>query len=67
MSFFGLGTQELLLILVIALIIFGPKKIPELARSLAKGINEFRRASREVEKEISEAVNVGEETAGKNS
>lgn len=64
---FGLGTQELLVILVIALIIFGPKKIPELARSLGKGINEFRRASREVEKEISEAVNVSDEAVEKNS
>lgn len=64
---FGLGTQELLVILVIALIIFGPKKIPELARSLGKGINEFRRASREVEKEISEAVNASDEAVEKNS
>ncbi|RUM45606.1 MAG: twin-arginine translocase TatA/TatE family subunit [Desulfurobacterium sp.] len=42
---FGLGTQELLLIFAIALLIFGPKKLPELARSTGKAIREFRKAS----------------------
>ena len=41
----GLGSAELLLILVVALIFFGPRKLPQLARSMGKGIAEFRKAS----------------------
>ena len=40
---FGLGTQELMLILVIALVLFGGAKIPELGRSLGQAIREFKR------------------------
>ena len=40
-----IGTTELLLILVVALILFGPRKLPELARQLGRGMNEFKRAS----------------------
>lgn len=42
---FGIGAQELIVILVVALVVFGPKRLPELARSLGKGLAEFRRAS----------------------
>jgi len=41
----SIGTGELLLILVVALMVFGPRKLPELARSLGKSVNDFRRAS----------------------
>ena len=40
---FGLGTQELLVILVIVLVMFGGSKLPEIARSLGKSMNEFKK------------------------
>jgi len=43
----GLGVPELLLLIVLALIIFGPGKLPEVGRSVGKAIGEFRRASAE--------------------
>ena len=45
MSFFGLGPQEILILLLIAILLFGSKKIPELARSLGQAMREFRKAS----------------------
>ena len=42
---FGIGMWELLIIFVVALLIFGPKRLPDLARTLGKGLAEFRRAS----------------------
>jgi sec-independent protein translocase protein TatA len=44
---FGLGMQELLVILVIALIVVGPQKLPELAKSLGRGLAEFKRTADE--------------------
>lgn len=49
---FGIGTTELLVILFIILLVFGSKKLPELARGLGKGINEFKRASQEIQNEL---------------
>ena len=42
---FGLGVQELMIILIIAMLFFGGKKIPEIAKGLGKGIREFKHAS----------------------
>ena len=47
-----LGGQELLVILVIVILLFGAKKIPELAKGLGTGIKEFKKASSEAEKQI---------------
>lgn len=45
---FGLGIQELVIILVVALIVIGPKKLPDLARGLGKAVREFRRATDDI-------------------
>ena len=49
---FGIGMPELLLILALALIVLGPKKLPELARALGKGMAEFRRATDDLKDEL---------------
>ena len=57
----SIGMPELIVIFVIALIIFGPRKLPELGRSLGKGINEFKRASNELKTTFEEEVRVEEQ------
>lgn len=52
---FDLGTQELIVIFIVALLVFGPKKLPELARTLGKGVNELKAALRGVKESIEEA------------
>ena len=47
-----LGIQEIVVIMVVALLIFGPKKLPELGRSIGKTLAEFRRASNEIKTNI---------------
>ncbi|GIW23003.1 MAG: hypothetical protein KatS3mg068_2010 [Candidatus Sericytochromatia bacterium] len=49
---FGIGISELIIILVIALIIFGPGKLPEIGKALGKGIREFKKESKEITEEI---------------
>ncbi|MDJ0730589.1 MAG: TatA/E family twin arginine-targeting protein translocase [Crocosphaera sp.] len=52
MNVFGIGLPEMALILVIALLVFGPKKLPEIGRSLGKAIRGFQDASKEFENEF---------------
>ena len=52
---FGIGIPELLVILVVALLVLGPKRLPEVAKALGKGLAEFRRATSGLSEELSNA------------
>ncbi|MEE8160740.1 MAG: twin-arginine translocase TatA/TatE family subunit [Acidobacteriota bacterium] len=52
----NLGFPELVIIFIVALVIFGPRKLPELGRSLGKGLSEFKRASNELKRTWEEEV-----------
>ena len=52
----SMGTTEILVILFIVLLLFGAKKIPELAKGLGRGIREFKDATKEIKKNIEEEV-----------
>ena len=58
--FGSIGMPEMIIILVIALIIFGPRKLPELGRSLGRSINEFKKASNELRSTLEEEIRVEE-------
>jgi len=57
---FGLGGQELLLILFVVLLFFGPQKLPELMRGLGKGMKEFKKAQADLEDEFHKVVEAPE-------
>lgn len=57
----GIGTQELIIILVIVLLLFGAKRIPEVARSLGHGIREFKKATKEITSEVNSSLDVRDE------
>ncbi|WP_020402201.1 Sec-independent protein translocase subunit TatA/TatB [Gracilimonas tropica] len=68
--FSSLGAPEILIIAIVVLVLFGAKRIPELARGLGQGIKEFRQASNDIKKEIedssrniNDAVNKDETTS----
>ncbi len=59
--FGSIGMPELVIILVIALIIFGPRKLPELGKSLGKSINEFKKASTELQNTLEKEIQLEEQ------
>ena len=62
---FGIGTSEILIILLIALIILGPKEIPKIARTLGRTMREFQRATDELKHTIDSEIEIDEEVTGK--
>jgi len=61
--FGSIGMPELIIIFVIALIIFGPRKLPELGRSLGKSLSEFKRASNELKSTLEEEIRLDDQRA----
>ena len=61
----GLGTQEILLIVLAVLVLFGARKIPEFARGLGQGIREFKNATNNVKNEIQKEIDQAPEAARK--
>lgn len=61
----SLGFQEIALILVLALLIFGPKKLPEIGRTLGRSLGEFKRATSELKRSIEQEVNASSDDSGK--
>ena len=59
--FGSIGMPELIIILVIALIIFGPRKLPELGKSLGRSINEFKRASADLQNTLEQEIKLEEQ------
>ncbi len=62
---FGLGPMELIIVFLVILLIFGAKRIPEIAQGLGKGITEFKKAARDVTDEIDSASNAPVQTTQK--
>ncbi len=58
--FGSIGGTELLVIMVIALLIFGPRKLPELGKSIGKGLSEFKRASNDLRRSLEEELSLEE-------
>jgi TatA/E family protein of Tat protein translocase len=56
----GIGTWEVVIIMFIALMVFGSKRIPEIARGLGRGLAEFRRAARDVQNELTREIEAAE-------
>ncbi len=63
--FGSVGVPELIIIFTIALIIFGPRKLPELGKSLGKSLAEFKRASNELKNTLDEEIRIEEQRAAR--
>jgi sec-independent protein translocase protein TatA len=61
--FGSIGMPELILIFVVALLVFGPKKLPEIGKSLGRGLAEFKRASEDLKKTIEDEIEQGKKEA----
>ncbi|HLI50322.1 MAG TPA: twin-arginine translocase TatA/TatE family subunit [Thermomicrobiaceae bacterium] len=64
MNFFGIGPLEMLVILMVALVIFGPGKLPEMAQTIGKGIREFREATGDLTGEFQSTIDEMRNLAG---
>lgn len=58
MNFLGMGPGELMLIMILALIVFGPQKLPEIAQGIGKAVGEFRRATSQITDEINREISL---------
>ena len=58
---FEIGIEKILLIMVVILLLFGAKRIPEIGQSLGKGIREFRRSMNEISRDVAREVNIDPE------
>ena len=67
MNIFGIGLPEMAVIMVVALLVFGPKKLPEIGRSLGKTIRSFQDASQEFESEFKKEVQKVEDSVQMNA
>lgn len=61
----NIGPWELILVLVIALIIFGPGKLPDVGKAVGKSLNEFKKASNDVKQQVQEAIKVDDDNENK--
>ena len=62
-----IGPWELIVILIIALLVFGPKRLPDMGRSLGKAIQEFRNAGKEIQNDIAESIDDNERNSTKSA
>jgi sec-independent protein translocase protein TatA len=65
--FGSLGMPELIVIFIIALIVFGPRKLPELGRSLGRGIAEFKKATNELQSSLEDEIRLEEQRSARDA